>query len=461
MINSDDRVGEMNALGVNVEHGIGSIVPVQATPIRLAGALGAHHGHVSMIHATGNIERVMDESRKVATTAILHCADELGISLDDADKPIHLHFMGASTPKDGPSAGGAIALALASVLSGREIRRDVAMTGEIDTQGRITAVGGLVVKLETAYDAGCKTVIIPRENLHGDEGIDRLPDALQRELQVLSYGEWSQEHEPFDYRRHVLQIVAVEHILEAARIAFIYEQELREFEKEIVSHAHLVSESLALSSKTARCPLCVVYAKDLQEFALDGRPDAFWDDCDCFFLVSPGAARVVRGAFSVLAETGRLLDFDPSSRHITSVLEELLLTCGEKLPAPANLSLIAPFFFLQRDSNELSRFSSKESIAELRLFANNYAIQGFKIKGCKAVLNRVMWHLAQSEPAQLESCPFLSRKDGILAIDASFIPEKYRLDPQRAATIISSCLSKWLTIVEASRKPGFVSEFFG
>jgi hypothetical protein len=77
------------------------------------------------------------------------------------------------------------------------------------------------------------------------------------------------------------------------------------------------------------------------------------------------------------------------------------------------------------------------------------------------MLNRVMWYLSQSDPAQLEACPFLSQKDGIHAVDASFIPEKYRLDPERAATIISSCLTKWLAIVEASRKPGFASEFFG
>jgi ATP-dependent Lon protease len=458
MINRDDRIGEMNALGVNVERGIGSIVPVQATPIRLGTESGAHPGHLSMIHATGNIERIMDESRKVAVTAILHCADELGISLDDADKPIHLHFMGASTPKDGPSAGGAIALALASVLSGREIRRDTAMTGEIDTQGRITGIGGLVVKLETAYDAGCKTVIIPRENLHGDEGIDRLPDALKKELQVLSYDEWARDHEPFDFGRHVLQIVAVDHIVEAARIAFIYEKDLEEFDKEIVPHARVVAESLALRSGDRRPPLCVLYAKDPQEFALDGRPDAFWDDRDCFFLVSPGAVRAVRETFSGLAEGGRIIDFSPSDARISTVLEDLILARGE---TPANPSLTAPFFFLQRDLKELTEFSGNDSVGELRLFANNYAVQGFKLKGCKGILNRVMWYLSQSEPALLRSCPFLGIEDGIYVLDLSFVPEKYRLDSDRAAKITVSCLTKWLTTVDASSKSGPPMEFFG
>ena len=81
----------------------------------------------------------MDESRKVAGTGIFHHAGELGIDLKHGEKPVHLHFLGGSTKKDGPSAGGSIALALASLLSGRKIRKDVAMTGEIDTKGRITA----------------------------------------------------------------------------------------------------------------------------------------------------------------------------------------------------------------------------------------------------------------------------------------------------------------------------------
>ena len=109
----------------------------------------------------------MDESRKVASTAILHLAEQLGIDAEDMSTPVHLHFMGGSTKKDGPSAGAAIALALASLFGGRKIRRDAAITGEIDTQGRVTAVGGIGVKLETAYAAGCKTLIIPRENLTG------------------------------------------------------------------------------------------------------------------------------------------------------------------------------------------------------------------------------------------------------------------------------------------------------
>jgi ATP-dependent Lon protease len=168
-INRDDRIGEMLALGVNPELGVGSVIPVQAT--RIGGRGGAESSAVSMVHATGNLEKVMDESRRVATTAILYCADELGFDPEAVDVPVHLHFLGGSTRKDGPSAGAAIALALASLLANTTLRRDVAATGEIDTQGRITGVGGLDAKTETALNAGCKTLIVSRENLSGPGGI--------------------------------------------------------------------------------------------------------------------------------------------------------------------------------------------------------------------------------------------------------------------------------------------------
>ena len=111
-INEEDRVGEALALGVNLERGIGSIIPIQATRIPFEGERAeGSGGYLSMVQATGSLEKVMDESRKVATTGIFYCAEALGIDPDPGNTSIHLHFMGASTPKDGPSAGGAIGLA--------------------------------------------------------------------------------------------------------------------------------------------------------------------------------------------------------------------------------------------------------------------------------------------------------------------------------------------------------------
>jgi len=217
-INEDDRVGEIMGLGVNSELGIGSLIPIQATPLKIAGDQSGKQHYISVAYATGNIEKVMDESRKVAVTAISYCSKELGIDDSQLNNPVHLHFMGAATKKDGPSSGGAIALALASLFSNRKIRRDVTMTGEIDTQGRLLGIGGLNVKLETAFAAGCKRVIIPKENLKGREGLERFSDDFKQELEILSYEDWK-ENPASSYS--IMRVIAVDHILQAAEVAFV------------------------------------------------------------------------------------------------------------------------------------------------------------------------------------------------------------------------------------------------
>ncbi|MBW2072662.1 MAG: AAA family ATPase, partial [Deltaproteobacteria bacterium] len=265
-INDEDRIGEVLALGVNLERGVGTIIPIQATPIRAASEQGQQwRGPLSLVHATGNIEKVMDESRKVATTGILSRAEELGIDIGHLKEPIHLHFMGGSTPKDGPSAGSAIALALSSLLAGKKIRRDVAVTGEIDTQGRITAVGGLDVKLETACDAGCKTVIIPRENLHGAGGLEQLPDPLKEELHILSYQEWQTAHQPFDYARHVLQVVGVDHIVQAADIALIDDKQIEALQADFIAQAETYAGHLPAPPSAGACSAVIIQFKSMAE----------------------------------------------------------------------------------------------------------------------------------------------------------------------------------------------------
>lgn len=449
-INEEDRVGEMIALGINVERGVGSIIPVQATPIHMADEAGGSRGFLSMIHATGNIERVMDESRKVATTAILHCAGPLGIDLDRADSPIHLHFMGGSTPKDGPSAGGTIALALASVLSGRRVRRDVAMTGEIDTQGRITIIGGLDVKLETAYDAGCRTMIIPTENLFGEGGVERLSEALKQELHVLSYRDWKDNPSSFDYTRHTLQILGVDHIVQASDIAFIDEEELLKVEASFLPHARMVREALVAGSFSVQPEFRVVYVKDPQELVLDSSVDHFWEKSGCVFLVRPPAGDVVRSAFPELEMGKRLWDFDPKANNLGSMLHVMSESADAHAVAPLYSSLVAPFFFLVRDRETLDSFSPSPRFERLRLFANNFTVQGVKIRDSKAILNRVCLYLSGLNDELLDACPFLGVREGIHVIDMSFIPEKYRLDLRRAETIVGRSLQRWLHSVEGT-----------
>lgn len=448
-INEDDRIGEMAALGIDVERGTGTIIPIQATPIQMSPG-APERSPLSMVHATGNIEKVMDESRKVATTAILHCAQDMGIHLDRAKIPIHLHFMGGSTPKDGPSAGGAIALALASVLSGKSLRRDVAMTGEIDTQGRITTIGGLEIKLETAYDAGCRTMIVPKENLYGEGGVERLSPALRQELQVLSFHEWKTTHNGFDYSKHLMQVIGVEHLLEAAQLAFIDEDELSAAEEIVVNHAHSIREALRTARDKSGPRFRVVYVKEARELGPDGERKDFWEKSGSVFLVKPQAHQALSDRFPSLEQENRLWDFDPKFHDVTMVLRQMAESFRSDYDARAASWLAAPFFFLHRDKERLDGFSPGPLFTAFSLFANNYTCQGVKIRDSKAVLNRVSFYLSQLEPEMLDPCPFLCTREGIYVLDMSFIPEKYRLDLKRAEKLVISTLEQWLEVVEGS-----------
>ncbi|EFK10107.1 putative ATP-dependent protease La [delta proteobacterium NaphS2] len=448
-ISEEDRAGEILGLGVNVEMGIGSVIPIQATLIRIEkGDVSRHRGYLSMVHATGNIEKIMDESRKVATTAILHCADALGVDLTRVKTPIHLHFMGSSTRKDGPSAGGAIALALASALSDRVIRRDVAMTGEVDTQGRITAVGGLDVKLETACDAGCRTMIIPTETLEDEKGVKRLPEALKKELQILTYESWKDAHEPFDYRRHVLQVVAVDHVVQAARVAFIDQDEITALTGALVPHAVSLTRTLAKKGEKPGRHLCILYVKDPGELTLDGMKGWLMEDDACIILYPEGTGEAVRDVLSHFK--GRMLSSHkaPSEGKVAAQLRDIVEKSAATSPTEISLSVIAPFFFLENEGITAQSLFPEGTQRDLRLFANNYTAQDLKIKGCKAALNRVLHHLRNHDPADLADCPFLTMHHGIHVVDLSFIPEKYRLDVKRAEKILNGSLREWLKAVE-------------
>ncbi|MGO9572190.1 MAG: S16 family serine protease, partial [Desulfomonilaceae bacterium] len=449
-INDEDRVGEMMALGINPEQAIGSLIPIQATSVHAgSGGVEAGPAYLSMVHATGNIQRIMDESRKVATTAIFHCAEPLKINLSRAGEPIHLHFMGGSSSKDGPSAGGAIAVALASLLSGRRIRRDVAMTGEIDTQGRITAIGGLDVKLETASDAGCRTVIIPKENLYGEAGVSRLSEAIKRELQVFSYETWKGDHPPFNHERHMLRVVAVDHILQAADIAFIDEDELKELESRFIPHARSVAEAIIQARKSTVPCFPAMYVKGIAELKLENFGDSFWEECGGVFLVQPDIRESMLEKYDWMQEQTRLVDFDPAHEDLGEALQKIEKRCQSTLAGPVRLSVVAPFFFLVNQRASLDRFSHSSALRTLTLFSNNYTLQGVKIKASKPVLNRVCHYLSRLEPKQLETCPFLGKRDGIYVMDLSYIPEKYSLDVERASRILNGGLKKWLLTIEA------------
>ena len=129
---------------------------------------------------TGSLGDVMKESAQAAVTFVRANAEKYGVDEDFfKTKDIHIHATEAAVPKDGPSAGITIATGLVSALTGRKIRRDIAMTGEITIKGRVLPIGGLKEKAMAAYRGGVKTVFIPKENI---PDLDEVDETVKRGL---------------------------------------------------------------------------------------------------------------------------------------------------------------------------------------------------------------------------------------------------------------------------------------
>ena len=161
-------------------------------------------GPMSLI-LTGQLGEVMKESARAALTYATNNAAALGIPAHRLDGAMeaHIHVPAGAIPKDGPSAGIAIATALVSEMAGRPVRRDVAMTGEITLRGRVLPIGGLKEKVLGAHRAGIKNIIIPSEN---DADLEDVPEEVR---QLLTF-------HPVSTLREVLRIAFADELDVAA-----------------------------------------------------------------------------------------------------------------------------------------------------------------------------------------------------------------------------------------------------
>jgi ATP-dependent Lon protease len=150
----------------------GAMLPIEA--VKMPGSGGTI--------LTGSVGDVMRESVQASISHVRTRFESLGVPTDVLDTlDLHIHFPSAATPKDGPSAGIAIATSLVSLLTGTPVRHDVAMTGELSLHGAVLPVGGLREKLLAALRAGIRTVVVPARN---SEEVLRLPPEVRRQLEI-------------------------------------------------------------------------------------------------------------------------------------------------------------------------------------------------------------------------------------------------------------------------------------
>lgn len=167
----NDEVGV--AAGLAVTSAGGDVMFVEATLMPGGGNL----------NLTGQVGDVMQESVQAAMTYVRSRWERLGLPEKfNEEKDVHVHAPAGAVPKDGPSAGVTMAAVLASVFTGRPVRKDVAMTGEITLRGKVLPVGGVRDKVLAAHRAGIRTVILPEKNRND---LEEVPDSIRKDVKLV------------------------------------------------------------------------------------------------------------------------------------------------------------------------------------------------------------------------------------------------------------------------------------
>jgi ATP-dependent Lon protease len=170
---AEERDGVGIAMGVAWTEAGGDLTPVEV-------ALMPGKGNLLL---TGQLGEIMQESAQAALSYTRSRSEDFGIKPDVFERTdVHIHLPEGAIPKDGPSAGITIATALISAFTGRAVRHDVGMTGEITLRGRVLPVGGLKEKMMAAYRAGLKTVVIPKRN---KKDLVEIPRRVQRSVNFV------------------------------------------------------------------------------------------------------------------------------------------------------------------------------------------------------------------------------------------------------------------------------------
>jgi ATP-dependent Lon protease len=159
------------ATGLAVTGAGGDVLFVEAT------AMDGEAG----LTVTGQLGDVMKESAQIALSWVRSHAGELGVDAGDLDRRFHVHFPAGAVPKDGPSAGVTMTTALVSLLTGRPVRSEVGMTGEVTLTGRVLPIGGVKQKVLAAHRAGLTEVVLPKRN---EPDVDDVPEAVRAEIAI-------------------------------------------------------------------------------------------------------------------------------------------------------------------------------------------------------------------------------------------------------------------------------------
>src|SRR4051812_5965306 len=192
-VTGDSLAGYLGRPRFTPESAERTAVPGVATGLAVTGA----GGDVLFVEATampgdptltltGQLGDVMKESAHIALSYLKSHGHELGVDPANLDRTLHLHVPAGAVPKDGPSAGVTMVTALASLASGRPVRADVGMTGEVTLNGRVLPIGGVKQKLLAAHRAGLTTVFLPQRN---EPDLDDVPAAVREHLNVRLVGD--------------------------------------------------------------------------------------------------------------------------------------------------------------------------------------------------------------------------------------------------------------------------------